>query len=419
MLRTGAFALSPTLRDNIHKPRMDRQRQLLVLAVCSVTFMCASIADWSRTPVAELASISLPNPLWSVAAQQDRAPLTVDDQISFRIERDPPVTDTSLPPERAQAPRRSQRSGAADTVASVVGRQSQATAQTTAPDRTYENRTVSAAPASGAHVSGYVMSPSGQPIPSARVRLTHNETGQQYEARTDAAGRYALTAVQTGTFRAHVTANKSLRELQVTGVEVAGDVLLDDFELEAAPVATFAATLYDADRIPLANTALVLDVSGRTTLRRRAVTDAYGTFSATAIPSGTVRVSSTEEPKWECPPVAFDGEMQQHFDLIAHRGQYRLIGRVEDSLGRPVPRATVQLLGEADYGYGVSRVTAKKRTDQEGRFEFAGLAPGLHTLEASYRHARQALQTSVAGASEVLLTLDPDYDAPGGVTGGN
>src|SRR5690348_2969755 len=70
-------------------------------------------------------------------------------------------------------------------------------------------------------------------------------------------------------------------------------------------------------------------------------------------------------------------------------------GTVDDALGRPLKGADVELQDSA------GRTIAKAKSDAEGRFTFAGVAPGVYAVvakETSFKPATAIVSVTAQGA---------------------
>jgi outer membrane receptor protein involved in Fe transport len=80
-------------------------------------------------------------------------------------------------------------------------------------------------------------------------------------------------------------------------------------------------------------------------------------------------------------------------------------GTVDDALGRPLKGADVELQDSA------GRTIAKAKSDAEGRFTFAGVAPGVYAVvakETSFKPATAIVSVTAQGAKPTVLALQSE-----------
>ena len=95
----------------------------------------------------------------------------------------------------------------------------------------------SAQTSSSSSLSGRVLDPSGAPVPQAKVTVTSSDTAGRWTALTDAAGRYTLPSLRTGTWLVEATAD-GFGSAQPFRVNISGEGSSADLRLEIANVAT-------------------------------------------------------------------------------------------------------------------------------------------------------------------------------------
>ena len=83
-------------------------------------------------------------------------------------------------------------------------------------------------------------------------------------------------------------------------------------------------------------------------------------------------------------------------------------GTATDALGRPLKGANVELQNSA------GKIVAKAKSDAEGRFTFAGVAPGVYAIvatKASFKAATAIVSVAASGAKPLTLALQSEAAA--------
>jgi protocatechuate 3,4-dioxygenase beta subunit len=270
-----------------------------------------------------------------------------------------------------------------------------------------------------------------RPTPGSQdfsMDLTGAGAGEDHVALTDAEGRYRVTNLPEGKYEAHVSLGGHVREkpspngsltesFSLGEGESRGNV---DFALVRGGVITGRVT--DADGRPLIARVVslqVVDEQGRTTFENPMnmapgfdgfQTDDRGVYRIFGLRAGRYLVSSGGEPDvftgaagnhpraWhpdaanenqaKVVEVSSGGEVTGvDIRLGAVKKTYEALGRVvDDETGKPVAGAGVICIKvKADDGAAIDRTGfggfgGNAKTDEQGNFRFAGLAPGQYQL---------------------------------------
>jgi protocatechuate 3,4-dioxygenase beta subunit len=204
----------------------------------------------------------------------------------------------------------------------------------------------------GGRLFGAVTAKGGGPIAYASVVAApeRNRFGGEFASLTDARGEYSLLGLRPGKYVLAVTAGgyASPTSDADSKVEVAeGQEIRRDFALEAG--ATVEGTVRAPDGEVAAGARLVVEAADARALAGRVrdlvvVADAQGAFRVVGLPTGVDLVLVAAHDAWvrtrSAPFRVGPGEAKR-LDVALRRGS-RVVGRVVDSLGRPVAEARVR-----------------------------------------------------------------------------
>jgi protocatechuate 3,4-dioxygenase beta subunit len=151
----------------------------------------------------------------------------------------------------------------------------------------------------------------------------------------------------------------------------------------------------------------------------RVRTDVAGTFRVEGLSDGSYRAALAEDGyrpvKSETQKVRA-GQEAGGIELVADEG-LGIDGRVLTEAGAPVPGAQLtagRAPGMFDMTQAVDQALRREaRSDEEGRFRIAGLEPGSLRVEARAEGMLTATVTAAAGATDVLLQLQPTVSLSG------
>ncbi len=217
----------------------------------------------------------------------------------------------------------------------------------------------------GAPAGGVVVDQDGKPVPDAFVWFQSASTWRE-SVNTDATGHWQVDSLGAGK---HVVAATSPVHVATADqvFELDGHHAKNDLVVRVALGGRISGTVTDRAGKPVADASV--SAGGTET------TDAAGHYEAKGIGEGTVDVSATTKTQ---------GSAIQHITLA--RGGHAevnlvlvdasIAGIVKDSHGEPIDEATVYARGKGE----VVNASSFERTDEHGRFDLGGMAPGEYEL---------------------------------------
>lgn len=270
----------------------------------------------------------------------------------------------------------------------------------------------------GGGLAATVTDPYGEPVAGARVRLfpapaeaerlslqlRDGDLLAEHETRTGAAGRFVLREVAAGAYDLRIDA-PGLAPLRRMGVEVPRGELRDLGRLAAEPAVAVAGRVVDGEGEPVAGARVSVDPfspyrewrgtrsvyvfsSGVTPPNHQVggvVSDGEGRFRLGGLAAGELVDLDVEHDRYQSRSVPGVEPPAEDLEIELDSG-VRVTGRVLDPSGRPVPAAHVRLRGESviqtSGGSSTHSYSRAEISDEDGRFDVAGLTPGRLRVEA-------------------------------------
>ncbi|MCK5800284.1 MAG: carboxypeptidase regulatory-like domain-containing protein, partial [Deltaproteobacteria bacterium] len=284
----------------------------------------------------------------------------------------------------------------------------------------------------GAAVSGTVRDAKGKPVRGATVyaldmaKAVPLGSSPISYVRTDAAGKYSITAVAAGTYR--IVAHKvGLAPAQSEPLAVDGKTARDGIDIMLEAGATLSGRVLDKNKAPAASaTVKLLLASGSSAATlgklRRTVTDQSGAFRLVGLPRRQFEALAYAEGASSAARKIDlrKSDVTDAIFLLTVDG--RISGQVVDGAGKPLTE--VQVTATGDFWGGAKVVDLKLRgsaqviTDGGGAFNFSGLPEGKYQLRASrsmrpeFGSAPGAVAAKTGDTRVKLVLL-----APGGAKG--
>jgi len=255
-------------------------------------------------------------------------------------------------------------------------------------------------------VTGTVRDPEGKPVSGLRVKVFPEYRANLGELKTDADGRFEFTWDPARYGRSGepmcVIARDEKRKL-VAAEDLDEETTTLDLRLEPGWIVT--GRVEDPDGKPLTNASVTVFLwagNSGSSFDKALTTDAQGRFEVAGLPpdrrysanatakgygasSQQAEGDETETNRIELPPFVL---------RVADRP---LAGRVVDEDEKSVAGAYV-------HSYGDGQPNESVRTDQQGRFVFAGVCEGTVRLSGSHQNS-YGNTSAEAGDTNVVLTL--------------
>ncbi|GMU01036.1 hypothetical protein KH5H1_51560 [Corallococcus caeni] len=240
----------------------------------------------------------------------------------------------------------------------------------------------------GVMLEGSVRDDTGQPIPDARVETYREDGGPlaaEADAVTDAAGRYRMGPTRPGPHTFRILAPHHL-DLEVTAQKLQPGMAPLDFTLRRAK--SVEGRVVDTSGAPLEGIRLELsgilgdwdDLLASGAQR----SDAAGRFVLDVQRAGTARLL-VEDPSFQS--LTIDVRVPSREVVVVLDRGASVSGTVTDPRGLPLRDATVTLSkdGEDAEEFLPEEQPRQAMTDEQGRFQLQGIAPGPYHLEAAIR----------------------------------
>ncbi|MFP2898022.1 collagen binding domain-containing protein [Corallococcus sp. 4LFB] len=260
----------------------------------------------------------------------------------------------------------------------------------------------------GVMLEGSVRDDTGQPIPNARVE-TYREDGGPLAAEaatvTDAAGRYRMGPTRPGPHTFRILVPHHL-DLEVTAQKLQPGMARLDFTLRRAKsvegrVVDTSGAPHEGIRLELSGSLGDWDDLLSSGAQR---SDAMGRFVMDVQRAGTARLL-VEEPSFRS--LAIKVRVPSRDVVVVLDRGASVSGTVTNPRGLPLQDATVTLLKETQDAEDTPDEDPRSgKTDEQGRFQLKGIAPGSYLLEAAIRGDLMEVSVSQAIAFQAREHLD-------------
>ena len=260
-----------------------------------------------------------------------------------------------------------------------------------------------------AGVYGWVSGPQGEAVAGTEVRLLSQQPASFHLTVSNEAGEFGFDQVEIGSayrIRANPPDQGYKRYLSEV-FPVGPDGAVHDINLEASDEAEFSGSVVDLDGKPVQDFVLWLDnraVPGHHSIAVR--TDHRGHFEPVLVPAGTIQLGTRSSPSLSATGIEVPPGEATHMQIPMDWGKNWLLGRVVDSRGEPVARATV--VAQWQHQFPEVRSASRRQTlsDLGGYFNFANLAAPVYqlTIKAEGFQRHQA-QVGPHGTEEVIVEL--------------
>ncbi|MBN8228697.1 carboxypeptidase regulatory-like domain-containing protein [Corallococcus macrosporus] len=240
----------------------------------------------------------------------------------------------------------------------------------------------------GVFLEGTVRDDTGQPIPNARVQTYREDGGPlaaEADTATDSAGRYRMGPTRSGPHTFRILASHHL-DLEVTAQKLLRGMAPLDFMLRRAK--SVEGRVVDTSGAPLEGIHLELsgnlgawdDLVSRDSQR----SDATGRFVLDAQRGGKAQLL-VEDPSFQS--LSIDVSVPSKDVVVVLDRGASVSGTVTDPRGLPLRGATVTLLEDSEDTEDSSLYEEPRQgmTDEQGRFQLQGIAPGKYLLGAVIR----------------------------------
>ena len=262
-------------------------------------------------------------------------------------------------------------------------------------------------------VSGLVLSPDGQPVPNADVRVGARFSGNAREAKTDASGRFRIGGQQNG--ETIVTARA--KGFGAAGEKITVSDKTPQITLTLKPARLFSGVVTDADNQPLPDVWLAVDTAHGPEADELA--NEFAEFSTRTAADGTW--------SWDAGP---EMEMQFRFqkDGFAGKSGVRIKPDAPATVVLNKPREVEGVVLDAESGEPVkqfrleprgnwwSNSDARSFSDANGRFTFSlpqDHYDRFHVTSSNHEPQDEPIPAAVNGVIQMTIRVKPAEDWSG------
>jgi len=259
-------------------------------------------------------------------------------------------------------------------------------------------------------VTGSLSDTEGRLVPGKILTMASSRLRTSYQAESDLKGKFIFKEVEPGKdYRLQIRPGSGYQDKDINSLEVPGSGLNLDIVLDLMEQGELSGWMIDLNANPIPGFALNLHsrvVAGKSV---RVVGDQQGFFSVHDFPVGDAVFSTNSYPVFSVQGIRVSPVPEEPIIVILDTGPHVLQGRVIDSLGEPVVAASVILTWTfSENNVQSSSSSRKTAADQNGKFVFTGLGPGLHRMQVSASGFHAAVLKIDVGAhpADILVKLE-------------
>lgn len=249
-------------------------------------------------------------------------------------------------------------------------------------------------------VTGRLTDTEGSPVGGEILYLVTPRMRTWYRAQSDARGNFLFKDVEpAGDLQLQIRPVSLYKNKEIGPLVVPDSGLKLDVVLEFIDEGDLSGWMINLDGDPIPGFSLTLSSLQATAQSVSVVSDQQGFFSVAGFPVGEAVLRTHSDPLLSVLGIRVPAEPEKPVTIIVDVGRHVLQGWVRDGFGEPVAATSVTL----EWGFNdiVLRYFSvrKTNTDQNGKFFFTGLGPGLHKM-----------QVSAAGFATAMRTIDVSTD---------
>ncbi len=248
-------------------------------------------------------------------------------------------------------------------------------------------------------VIGWLYGPEGEPVSGETVFLYSPSRTANYQASSNADGRFRIDAVEIANdYRLWVYPKSRYADHRLDPVAITGDDTTIEVELRTAPVGRVTGFLIDPSGAPIGDFSLWVRSMTAQGVAVSIRSGPDGRFEANDVPAGDLLFETRSVPFFRVKGYRLDPNGEVDVRLPIDWGASDLSGTVTDTEGAPLAAAKVQLHWSHDSEGGIRSTSYRTaHSDAEGRFIFRELGTGVHRLTVAADGYRSAQLTHIVG----------------------
>ncbi|MBT8142339.1 MAG: carboxypeptidase-like regulatory domain-containing protein [Gammaproteobacteria bacterium] len=260
-------------------------------------------------------------------------------------------------------------------------------------------------------LTGELVGQTGGLMQGIQVQLYSSKHKTSYQAKTNSAGEFNFDNVELGDdYHIWVRPTEKYRDYSEKNVSITRDRIHKRIELQEINTDhTLSGRVSDLDNKPVSNLSFLIRSAQARHQSIPVTTDDQGYYHAENVPEGDLLIESGSTPHYSIRGIkmgAYDGDLVRN--LVIDTGQEKLLGKIVDESGDPVPAPRIHLTS-IQFNNGIrSSASRSTRADAEGKFLFTDLGAELYTITVNapgYKSTRLN-NVNISSSQPLVVRLD-------------
>ena len=261
-------------------------------------------------------------------------------------------------------------------------------------------------------VTGRLEDPDGQPVALQVVYLRSGRLKSSHSAYSDKNGLFIVENVEPGTdYNLLIPPKTKFRDYEANQLVIPKSGL--DLQIMLEPLASgeFSGWLVDTEGNQVSGYSLTVHHEQSIQQSSLVTTDHEGFFMVEELPEGPVRLEREAAPRFTITGISASSTAREPVLVVLDLGQHKIQGLVTNRRGDPVVSPEVVLTWRHEENAVQSASSRSTNTGANGRFEFAGIGVGQHSIQVKAPGYRAAVIEIDVGMDPTNIVVELEEDS--------
>lgn len=258
-------------------------------------------------------------------------------------------------------------------------------------------------------VTGSLTDTEGSLVVGETLNIVTSQSLTKYRTQSDVNGNFFFERVEPAKdYKLLIRPGSTYRNKDISPLVVPDGGLELDIVLELTEQGELSGWMVDLDGNPIPRFFLTLQSTISSGQSVSVTGDQQGFFAVKGFPIGGAQFRTNSYPVLTVKGMHVSSEPEEPITVILDKGLNVLQGQVINMFSEPVAASSIMLIWEFRLNGLLNSSIRKTTSDQDGRFLFTGLGPGLHTMRVSaagFNDAVLKIETGV-DSGEILVELE-------------